>query len=118
MRKRILMLVVAVLMLAPLVVGAQTTTITFTYTWGAPTTGNAVAVYEVQTSTNNGATWSAVGTSTTTSKTIDMTVGLTYIVRVRGIDALGQTGAWSPVSDPNTPNGGAPGACGKPAKTP
>jgi hypothetical protein len=109
------MLMIAVALLLPMVVGAQTGTITVTYTTTAPTTGNPVVTYEWQASSNNGSTWSPAGTSTSLSKPISLTVGGTYIVRVRGIDALGQAGTWSPVSDPNTPNAGPPGACGKPS---
>jgi hypothetical protein len=113
--KRLTRLLIIAAVLLPMVVGAQTGTITTTYTTTAPTTGNPVVTYEWQMSANNGSTWAPAGTSTTLSKAIPLTVGSVYIVRVRGIDALGQAGVWSPVSDPNTPNAGPPGACGKPS---
>jgi predicted phage tail protein len=112
--KRLTQLIIIAAVLLPMVVGAQTGTITVTYTTTAPTTGNPFVSLEWQVSANNGSTWSPAGTSTTLSKAIPLAVGGTYIVRVRAIDALGQAGIWSPAADPNTPNGGAPGACGKP----
>jgi hypothetical protein len=113
--KRAAMLMIAVALLLPMVVGAQTTTMPFTYTTTAPTTGNPVVTYEWQYSPNAVVAWIASGTSTGLSKVINLPVGVACIVRVRGIDALGQAGAWSPVADPNTPNAGPPGACGKPS---
>lgn len=112
--KRSIMLAVAIALLAPMIVTAQTGTVAFTYTTTAPTTGNPVVTYEWQTSANNGTAWTAAGTSTGVTKVITLVVGPTYIVRVRGVDALGQVGLWSDASNPNTPNAGAPGACGKP----
>lgn len=104
----------AVLLLMPLLVSGQTTTISFTYSWTAPTTGSPVHHYEVQTSTDGGVNWSARGTTTTTSMVLSLNVGLTYLVRVRGVDSQNRLGTWSPVSDPNTVDAGPPGACGKP----
>ena len=113
--RRAIMLMIAVLMLAPLVVGAQTTTMSFTYTWTAPTTGNAAKYYEFQVSSDNGLAWtSKAGNIPTNSYTVLLDVGKTWVVRVRAIDAIGQVGGWSVLSDPNTPNAGPPGACGKP----
>ena len=108
------MILIGLLMLVPLVVGGQTTTMSFTYTWTAPTTGNAVHHYEVVSSNDNGSTWTLKASPTTNSATITLAVGQTWLVRVRAVDALGQTGPWSANADPNTPNAGPPGACGKP----
>ena len=113
--KRIAQLTIALAMLMSVTVYAQTAVMPFTYTTTAPTTGNPVVTYEWQYSPNAVVAWLAAGTSTGLSKVISLPVGVACIVRVRGIDALGQAGAWSPVADPNTPNAGPPGACVKPS---
>jgi len=108
-------IVIAVMLLGVFAL-AQTTSMQFTYNTTAPTTGSPVATYEWQASSNGGTTWADAGTSTTLSKAITLAVGQTYVVRVRGVDAQGRSGPWSVASDPNTPDPGPPGACGKPAR--
>ncbi len=98
----------------PLLVSGQTTTMNFTYSWTAPTTGSPVHHYEVQRSSDNGTSWTSVTTTTTASVVLALNVGTTYLVRVRALDAQGRAGPWSASSDPNTPDAGPPGACGKP----
>lgn len=112
--KRILMAAVAVAILLPMVVSAQTQTVTKVLSWTAPTTGNPAAIYEVQTSADNGATWAAAGTSTTTSKALPLTLLVTVVARVRALDVEGTAGDWSEVSNPYKATLGKPGACGKP----
>ena len=117
--KRLAFGIIALALLAPMMISAQTTTITKTVTTTAPTTGNPVAVYEWQTSVDNGTTWVSAGTSTGnstgSSKALPLTLLTTVIVRVRGVDAEGAAGVWSEVSNPYKATLGAPGACGKPA---
>ena len=114
-RKQCIMLLVSLAMLAPMCVNAGTT-MPFTYTWTAPTSGNPAVLYELQVSSDNGTTWTMkAGNIATNSYALLLDVGKTWLVRVRAFDAIGQVGAWSPVSDPNTPNAGPPGACGKPS---
>jgi hypothetical protein len=110
------MIVAALALLAPLTIIAQTTTMTQSYTWAAPTTGAPVHHYEVQKSTDNGTTWIDVGTVTTGSATLTLPVLVSVIIRVRAVDATSRVGVWSPVSDPYLPDPGPPGACGKPSR--
>lgn len=112
--RRSMLLLAAALLLLPLVVEGQTTTISFTYTWTAPATGSPVHHYEVQSSADNGTLWSDRGTTPTNSVTLNLAVGQTHVVRVRAVDGQGRSGPWSVQSDPNTPDAGPPGACGKP----
>lgn len=113
--RRLWLVGLGALLLAPLLVSGQTTTITFTYSWTPPTTGSPVHHYEVQTSTDAGVTWSTRGAPTTASMALTLNVGSTYLVRVRAVDAQNRPGPWSASSDPNSPDAGPPGACGKPA---
>ena len=114
--KRVTMIVVALALLVPLTIIAQTTTMTQSYTWVAPTTGSPVHHYEIEKSTDNGATWVAVGTVTTNAASLTFPVLVTVVVRVRAVDASNRAGIWSPVSDPYLPDPGPPGACGKPSR--
>lgn len=85
-----------------------------TYTTTAPTTGSPVAVYHWELSVNGGA-YAEVATSTGLSVTLNLPWNATVTVRVRGKDADGDFGPYSPVADPFTPD--RPGACGKPTRT-
>lgn len=107
----------AIAMLLPLVVGGQTTTITATWTWSAPTSGSPVHHYVVQTS-SNGTTWTTVATQPlTTSYTQACPVGVQILVRVAGVDAQGRQGVYSDPSDPFVPDAGAPAAPSKPVRS-
>lgn len=112
--KRTIYAIVALSLLMPMIVSAQAQTVTKVLSWTAPTTGNPVAIYEIQTSADNGTTWVAAGTSATTSKALPLTLLVTVVARVRGLDAEGTAGVWSEVSNPYKATLGAPGACGKP----
>ena len=74
--------------------------------WTAPATGgSAISDYLIETSTNNGMSWTtfADGVSTATSTTVTgLTNGTAYVFRVSGINAVG-TGAPSAASAPATP---------------
>jgi hypothetical protein len=94
---------------------AQTTSINVLVSWTAPTTGSVVHHYDVEKSVNNGTSWTSQGTTTTVNTTLALPVGITVIVRVRGVDASSRSGAWSTSSDPYTPDAGVPGAPGTPA---
>jgi hypothetical protein len=98
----------------------QTTTMPTTYTWTAPTTGSAVTHYVVQGSTDGGVTWSMVTQTpnATPQITLALAVGVTWVVRVAGVDAQARQGVFSQHSDPYTPDAGAPGAPGKPIQIP
>lgn len=115
---RLLAAVVVLLVALSSSAHAQTPTLMFTYTWTAPTTGSPVHHYEVQTSSDNGANWTTVAAPTTNSTTLSLAVLVTHVVRVRGVDASGRAGIYSPISDPNFPDPGAPSAPGKPTRTP
>ena len=115
--KRIVQVALALLMLVPLTVAAQTTTMQVTYTWTAPTTGSPVAHYDVERSSDAGATWVAAGTPVSPSVTLTVPVLTVIIVRVRGVDATNRPGIWSATSDPYTADPGPPGGCGKPSRS-
>lgn len=112
--KRAIAILVSVVLLAALAIG-QTTTVDVRYRTTAPTTGSPVAVYAWQVSTDGGATWTNARTSTGVEVVLSLAAGVPVLVRVAGIDAQDRQGPWSPVSDPYTPDAGAPGGCGKPA---
>lgn len=105
-------------LLVPALAQSQTLVMPFTYTWTAPTTGSPVHHYEVQESSDNGTTWTLIGSPTTNTISVSFSVLVTHLVRVRGVDAAGRTGVYSSVSDPNYPDPGVPGAPGKPVRTP
>jgi len=114
---RYVKILVAAAVLGPFALAlAQTTSMTFTYRTAPPATGSPVAVYEWQVSGNGGSSWVDAGTSPDPSKAITLAVGGTYVVRVRGTDAQDRSGPWSVASDPNSPDPGPPGACGKPTR--
>ncbi len=69
-------------------------TVTVTGTGSTDTPGSGVGFYQYRTSTNNGATWSAVKTGTVVS----VTATGTTIVQFRATDASGLTTAWTPAS--------------------
>lgn len=113
--KRFLSVLLCIMLLASLTFG-QTTAVTVTWTWTAPTTGSAVHHYVVQT-TNNGTTWTDVPTQlTTNSYTRSCTVGVNIQIRVAGVDAAGRQGVWSDAADPFVPDAGVPGVPSKPVR--
>lgn len=93
---------------------AQGDTRATTYTTTAPTSGSSVATYHWEVSVNGGA-YTEVATSTGVSLTLNLPWNAAITVRVRGKDADGDFGPYSPVSDPFTPD--RPGACGKPTRS-
>lgn len=113
--KRILMAAVAVAILLPITVTAQTT-VTKSVTWTAPAvdaTHSAAVYYVLQWRPVGAANWTQVSPSpTTTSAMIDITTGVAVECRVMAVDASGGLGPWSVVSDPYTFK--VPGGCGKP----
>jgi hypothetical protein len=76
------------------VVGAST--VPTKLTWSATDSGSGVASYEVQQSTNGGATWTDVALSSATAKsvTLKLGVGNTYSFRARATDKAGNTSGW------------------------
>lgn len=116
-RKHLVHLLLALLLLSPLTVSAQTTAISQTYTWTAPTEGSAVVSYEVEVSYTNGTSWALHTTTTTASVVISVPALQTILVRVRAVDALGRKGLFSNPSDPYFADPGPPGACGKPSRS-
>jgi len=65
--------------------------------WSATDDQSGVASYELQQSTDSGASYAKVGlpTPTTTSKTLSLSAGGNYRFRVRAIDGAGNTGEWA-----------------------
>jgi len=110
---RFLRAIIAVVLLATVAV-AQGDTRATTYTTTAPSSGSSIVVYHWEASVNGGA-YSEVATSTGLSVTLALPWNATVTVRVRGKDADGDFGPYSPVSDPFTPD--RPGACGKPTRS-
>jgi hypothetical protein len=110
-------LLIAVLMLASVTVSAQTTVMPTTYSWTAPTTGSPVHHYIVSLKAGEAA-WVTVGTPTAPTYMVPCVPGVVNIVRVQGVDSAGRIGLWSDPSLDYTPDAGAPGACGKPARQP
>lgn len=113
--KRTIYAIVALSLLMPMIVSAQTT-VTRTVSWTAPVvdaTHSAPVYYVVQWHPVGSATWTQVNPSpTTTSSVIDIATGVAVEVRVMAVDASGGLGPWSVVSDPYTFK--VPGSCGKP----
>jgi hypothetical protein len=116
--KRLLMILVALVVLVPMVVEAQTTTMPVTYTWTAPTTGSAVHHYIVQTSANLTAWTTLTAQPATPVITIPAAVGVNIQIRVAGVDAQGRQGLWSDPSIPFVLDAGAPGVSGTPIRVP
>jgi hypothetical protein len=83
------------------------------YQWTAPTSGSAVDHYVVQQSVNGGS-WVQIATASSTSYTLNASVGDAHSIRVAGVDADGRQGIYSAASDPYTPDLGNPGQPGKP----
>jgi hypothetical protein len=110
-------LLIALLVLAPLTVGAQTTFMPTTYHWTAPTTGSPVHHYIVSLKVGT-ADWATVGTPTEPTHMVPCVPGAVNIVRVQAVDAMGRIGVWSDPSTEYTPDAGAPGACGRPVRQP
>jgi hypothetical protein len=113
MLKRILMLTVVLLLMAPLV--WSQTTLPATYTWTVPTTGTPVVAYNVYLSTDGGE-WIHVATTTTNSITLTLPVMDSHRVRVSAEDAADREGPVSVASDPYVPDPGPPSGCGKPER--
>lgn len=82
-------------------------------TWAAPLLGAPVPTgYQVQYSSNNGATWSSPLSTNSNSLTYTvtgLTNGTAYVFQVRGVNAAGN-GAWSTSSAAVTPSARVPGA--------
>lgn len=95
-------------------VEAQTQTVH--YTWTPPTTGSAVHHYLVQHSINGGE-WAQLASVTAAAYDLVATNLESHQIRVCAVDAIDRPGPWSEPSDPYTPDAGAPGGCGKPAKS-
>lgn len=117
MRQKFVPVLLALALLIPLSVVGQANTVNVTWTWAAPTTGNAVQHYVVQFS-SNGTTWATATTQPTgTSVTLACPIGVQVMIKVAGVDAVNQQGAYSDPADPFVPLGVPPGAPGKPVKT-
>lgn len=111
---RTLKAVMAVLVLGAFALAwGQTSTRTTPYATTAPTTGSPVKVYHWELSVDDGPFIEVAQTATLTCP-IELPWNATARVRVRGEDADGDLGPYSPVSDPFTPD--RPGACGKPVR--
>lgn len=115
--KRFAKILIALAILAPMTVGAQTTAIPVAYIWTPPTTGSAVHHYELQQSADGSAWIDRAEKPTSPSVTISAAVGVPIQIRVRGVDSLGRSGLWSDPSAAYIPDAGAPGACGKPVRS-
>lgn len=113
--KRILMAAVAVAILLPMVVSAQTT-VSKTITYTAPAvdaTHSAAVSYILQWRKVGDVGWTTVTPNPTiTAPSFDIPTGFALEARVAGVDADGHVGDWSVTSDPYTWK--KPGACGKP----
>ena len=88
---------------------AQTTV---TYTWTPPTTGSPVVHYVVQAATDGGS-FVTVGAVTSNTYTLTASAGISYIIRVAGVDSMDRQGPWSEESDPFM-DSGPPGQPGRP----
>ena len=85
---------------------AGNTTVALTWTAPASDGGSALTDYNIQSSSDDGSTWStfADGTSTTTSTTVTgLTNGTSYIFRVRAVNAAG-AGSYTAASSQVTPS--------------
>lgn len=71
---------------------------TVTMSWTAPSTGATPTGYQVQRSTNDGATWTDETVTTGTSATLTLEPGVGYRFRVAATSAAG-LGAWSLPTD-------------------
>jgi len=111
----VLALAILTTVLLAMPASAQTTTVNVSYTWTAPTTGSAVAHYNVEQSIDSG-TWTQIATTSTNSYTLAATVGHSHRVRVTGVDASNRQGPASDPSDAYVPDAGAPGQPGKPIR--
>lgn len=113
--KRTIYAIVALSLLMPLIVSAQTT-VTKTVTWTAPAvdaTHSAATSYILQWRTVGAAGWTtATPNPTTNTFNLGIPTGVAVEARVAGVDAEGHVGDWSPTSDPYTWK--QPSACGKP----
>lgn len=115
---RVLKVLLALALVLMFVVPVASAPINVTYSWTAPTTGSACVAYEVERSLDNGVTWTAYTTTTSTTAVVVAPDLQPIVIRVRGVDSLGRKGVYSASSDPFTNDPGPPGACGKPARIP
>lgn len=114
--KRLAQLTIAIALLMPMTVAAQTTA-TRTVTWTAPVVDaghSAAAAYFVNWRVVGAPSWTQVSPNPTTpSVAIEIPTGVAVEARVQAVDSFGYIGPWSQTSDPHTAK--VPGGCGKPA---
>lgn len=110
--KRSVML--AILLAMPMVGHTQTSE-TVTYDWTAPTTGGAVASYNVYVASNDTTSWAMVGNVPTNTWTTTWACGIARWVKVRAVGTTGLLGPFSPASLRDFAEC-PPGACGRPTK--
>lgn len=84
-----------------------------TYRWTSPTTGSPVVAYNVELKEDQN-DWVFYKSTPDTNITMNLKIGITYTVRVAGVDALDRQGVYSDPSEPYTPQ--SPEPVGPPSK--